>query len=198
MSGYLRQLLVLGTLGLFGFAAYVLLFWLGVGSSITILFYRGVTLAVAIAMLVGLVGIWLARRNGDTSLPVAAAALSFSLNVCFLVLLPVTVDRSVTVYLLSRIESRQATGIAAAGLQQAFIDGYVVKMGAIDRRIDEQLKSGNITVDRRGKVRLTPQGERFMRLSRLISVLFATDPRFVGGTVPTSDEVGTPAGAKKH
>ncbi|NUQ17815.1 MAG: hypothetical protein HOP95_05075 [Sphingomonas sp.] len=178
----LRQILILAGLTVLGFAIYVLLFWVGVGSSMTILFYRGVALAIVTAILVGLLAIWAARRTGDSSLPIAAAALSLSFNICFLVLLPVTVDRSVSVYLLSTIEQRQ---MSSAELQRAFIDGYVVKMGAIDRRIDEQRRSGNITVSPDGKVRLTAQGERFMAFSRFIARLFGTDPRFVsGGSAP--------------
>lgn len=177
---YLRQLVLLAGLSIFGFAIYVLLFWVGIGASITILFYRGVALAIVAAIVVVLAAIWLARRTGDTSLPIAAASLSLSFNLCFLVLLPVTVDRSVTVYLLSTIERRQEAGIGARELEQAFIDGYVVRMGAIDRRIEEQRVSGNIEVDAKGKVRLTHQGRRFMDLSRLVARLFSTDPRFVG------------------
>jgi hypothetical protein len=174
----LRQILLLGVLTVMGFAIFVLLFWAGVGGSMTILFYRGVVLALAAAIVTGLAALWPARRTGDSSLPIAAAALSLSVNICFLVLLPVTVDRSVSVYLLSTIERRQMT---PPDLQRAFIDGYVVKMGAIDRRLDEQLKSGNITIAPDGKVRLTRQGERFMAFSRFVARLFGTDPRFVSG-----------------
>lgn len=174
----LRQILLLGILTVLGFAVYVLLFWAGVGASMSILFYRGIVLAIAAAFVTGLAALWPARRTGDTSLPLAAAALSLSFNICFLVLLPVTVDRSVSVYLLSTIERRP---MSPAELQRVFIDGYVVKMGAIDRRIDEQRKSGNVTVTPDGKVRLTRQGERFMAFSCVVARLFGTDPRFVSG-----------------
>ena len=184
----LRQIALLGVLSVFGFAIYVLLFWAGIGGSLSILFYRGVALAIATALVTGLAALWPARRTGDSSLPVAAAALSLSFNICFLVLLPVTVDRSVSVYLLSTIERREMT---PAELQQAFIDGYVVRMGAIDRRIDEQRRSGNVTVSPDGKVRLTRQGERFMTFSRLVARLFGTDPRFVsGGSEPAPRRAG--------
>jgi hypothetical protein len=177
---YLRQLLSLSLLTLIGFGIYLLLFWLGAGASITILFYRGVALALVAALVTGIAGAWLGHRSNDSSLPLAAAALSLSFNICFLVLLPVTVDRSVSVYLLSTIEQHGDGGIAPADLQRSFIDGYVVNMGAIDRRIDEQRRSGNIAVKPDGKVELTPQGRRFMDLSRLVARLFRTDPRFVG------------------
>ena len=186
MISPIRQLLLLAGLTLLGFAIYVLLFWVGAGASISILFYRGIALAIGAAVVTGLVGVWLAKRTNDRSLPVAAAALSFSFNVCFLVLLPVTVDRSVSVYLLSTIEQQQETGIDESNLQRAFINGYVVGMGAIDRRIDEQRKSGNIVVTPDGKVQLTAQGRRFMALSRLVSALFGTDPRFVNASTKRS------------
>ena len=180
MNSSLRQLLLLAGLTLLGFGIYVFLFWVGLAASISILFYRGVALALGAALIVGLVGSW-GRRADDASLPIASAALSFSFNICFLVLLPVTVDRSVSVYLLSTIEQQQNSGIDADQLQRAFIEGYVVKMGAIDRRIDEQRKSGNITVAAGGQVHLTQRGRRFMALSRLVAQLFGTDPRFVAG-----------------
>jgi hypothetical protein len=191
---YLRQTLLLAVFAALGFAIYVLLFWLGVGSSITILFYRGVVLGLIAALVTGLAAAWVGRRSDDASLPVAAAAVSLSLNICFLVLLPVTVDRSVTVYLLSNIERHQETGIAPNDLERAFIDGYVVGMGAIDRRINEQQKSGNIVVGKDGKVRLTNQGERFMKFSRLVARLFGTDPRFVAA----SADQPPPAPTKAH
>jgi hypothetical protein len=181
MMGMLRQLALLAGLTLLGFAIYVLLFWAGVGASIGILFYRGILLAFVVAAVMGLIALLLLRRWNDSSLAIAAAALSLSFNICFLVLLPVTVDRSVSVYLLSRIERGQDSGMTSAELQRAFIAGYVVRMGAIDRRLDEQRKSGNITISPDGKVRLTRQGERFMGLSRLVARLFGTDPRFVSG-----------------
>ena len=181
----LRQILLLAALTIAGFAIYVLLFWAGVASSIGILFYRGIALALVAALVTGIIAMWPARRTSDSSLPIAAAALSLSFNICFLVLLPVTVDRSVSVYLLSTIEQREDSGVTSAQLQKSFVDGYVVRMGAIDRRIDEQRKSGNVTVDAGGKVHLTKQGEHFMSLSRMVSRLFGTDPRFVsGGTSP--------------
>lgn len=180
-----RQLLLLMLLTLIGFAIFVLLFWAKIGSSLTILFYRGVALAIAAALLTGLIALWPARRTGERLLPISALAVSLSFNICFLVLFPVTVDRSVTVYLLSRVERQQQSGVDAAELRQAFVDDYVVKMGAVERRLDEQQRSGNVTVAPDGKVRLTSQGERFMAFSRLVERLFGTDPRYVsGGTEP--------------
>jgi hypothetical protein len=183
---YVRQMILLSVTTLMGFALYVVLFWIGAGSAITILFYRGVLLALAAAVVVGISSAWFARRAGDESLPIAAAAVSLAFNICFLVLLPVTVDRSISVYLLATIDGRQQGGITRKELEHAFVDRYVVKMGAIDRRIDEQRKSGNVRVTPDGKVHLTDQGKGFMSLSRIVARLFGTDPRFVSGAAASA------------
>jgi hypothetical protein len=182
LTRYLAQLLLLVVLTVFGFGIYLLLFMAGAGASISILFYRGVVLGLVAAGATAIVAVFAARRTNDTALPVAAAAVSLSFNICFLVLLPVTVDRSVTVYLLSTIESRQGEGIDPPTLERKLIGNYVVGWRAVPRRLDEQRRSGNVTIGRDGKVRLTDQGERFMRLSRLVARLFETDPRFVDAT----------------
>ena len=186
MKGYFRQLLLLGALTAFGFAVYVLLFWSGAAASIRILFYRGIILAIAAAIVTGIAALWPARRTRDSALPVAAAALSLSFNICFLVLLPVTVDRSVSVYLLSTIGREQGAGIDSTDLRRAFVDGYVVRMDAVGRRIDEQRTTGNVTVASDGKIQLTSQGRRFMELSRIVARVFGTDPRFVDSTADDS------------
>lgn len=176
---YVRQLLLLGLFTVLGFALFTLLFFAGVATSIPILFYRGILIAAGAAFAIGIAALWVARRSGDASLPISAAAVSFSFNICFLVLLPVTIDRSVSVYLLSTIEQRQQAGVSPSELERLFVAGYVRKMDAVGRRIAEQKASGNITVDGKGQVRLTEQGLRFLRISRLLAPLFGTDLRYV-------------------
>lgn len=179
MMRYATQLLRLVLAAAGGFLLFLLMFSHGLASSVGILFYRGIILAAASALAIGILAAWLARRRDDASLPIAAAAVSFSLNICFLVLLPVTVDRSVTVSLLSTVESRQPAGISPDTLERSFVPNYVVRLRAVPRRIDEQVKSGNLEVGSDGKLRLTRQGEEFMRLARTVARLFGTDPRFV-------------------
>lgn len=180
---HVRQAAALIALALFGFLLFVTLFAIGLFSTIPILFYRGIVLAICAGIATGLLALFTAHHDGGP-LVVPAVALSLSLNLCVLVILPVTVDRSISVYLLSTIERHDRDGINAADLQAAFLQGYVSDMGAINRRVIEQGQSGNIVVDRTGRIRLTPQGERFMLLSRFVAATFGTDPRFVGGRVP--------------
>ena len=148
------------------------------------LFYRGVAIAFVAAALMafglGLIG----RRFAILDLPtiVGAVALSLAFNVSFLIVFPVTFDRSITMFLLARIE-RDDGRLDARGLEQVYVREYLGEMRQIDRRIEEQALSGNIRVDG-GRIRITPQGRRLLAGGRTIGAWFGADPRFVNAPPP--------------
>ncbi len=166
---------------LFGFALYLALTWSPVFGSVDILFYRGLLLCVLSAALLA-IALVVARRHWRSLEPIsiiAAVAISLSVNLMFLIVLPVTIDRSISVFLLSEIDAHQASPLTTAQLEDAFVQHYVRDMRQIDRRVREQTLSGTISADD-GRIRLTPRGQRFLALARFLSGPFRTDPRFVG------------------
>lgn len=175
-----------------GFALYCALLASGLFAGSTILFYRGLTLAALAALAAGCIGAIIARKRGTAPLAVASALTCFSVSACFLVLFPVTIDRSVSVYLLATIDRQGPKGISSAQLETAFVSGYVRDMRAIDRRIAEQRLSGNVVQDLQGTVRLTAQGRRFVALSRSAAHLLGTDRRFVEGYRPLPTSAAPP------
>lgn len=161
-----------------GFILYVGLTRSPLFAGISILFYRGLILCALSAVLV-MAAMALRRQRFDLATIVAAGALSLSFNICFLIVLPVTLDRSISVFMLAQIEQHQDEALDSRRITDIFVRKYVGDMRQMDRRIAEQTASGNIvTVD--GHVRLTDQGHRFLALSRTLARLFGTDPRFVG------------------
>jgi hypothetical protein len=185
----LSILLTLALSTIFGFALYVGLTRSPLFAGVPIFFYRGLILcALSAALVVALMA--LRRRRFDLSTIIAAGALSLSFNICFLVILPVTLDRSISVFMLAQIEQHQDEGLDHQKLARVFVEKYVGDMHQIDRRVSEQRMSGNIAlID--GSVRLTEQGHRFLMLSQNLARLFGTDPRFVG--LPSGDTLDIPA-----
>jgi hypothetical protein len=175
-----------------GFALYLGLTWTPLFEGVHILFYRGLLLCALSAVLLGAILAVLARwRPIDPMSIVAAAAISLSANLMFLIVLPVTIDRSISVFLLSEIDAHQASPLTTPQLEDAFVQHYVRDMRQIDRRVAEQTISGTISTEG-GTIRLTPRGARFLRLARFLSGPFRTDPRFVGlapSAPPTPDQV---------
>lgn len=161
--------------GALGLVLYVLSFQVPFGGEI--LFYRGLVLAGMVAVIIMSALVLVAKRFRLAPATIIGAVFSsLALNVCFLVVLPVTVDRSISVFLLSRIEGEQP--IKTLVLQQAFIADYVVDMEQIERRVREQELSGNIIVTENGII-LTERGRRFNALARNASVWFSTDRRLL-------------------
>ncbi len=166
---------------LLGFCLYLALTWSPAFEGIGILFYRGLLLCLLSAALLGAL-MFVASRRLRAIEPlaiIAAVALSLSANLMFLIVLPVTIDRSISVFLLAEIDAHRTSPLSTAELEDAFVRHYVRDMRQIDRRVQEQTLSGTISTDG-GRIRLTPRGERFLALARFLSGPFRTDPRFVG------------------
>lgn len=174
MSGTGKQTLVPGALavlaGIGCFPFVTRAFWEG---STPILFYAGLCGAAATGLLQ-----WSALRLGaagvrarDAASCVAIVSLTFSFNVTFLVVGPVTIDRSLSTYMLRELESQGTLGITAPDLEVALIRGFIKEEKAIERRLDEQLLSG--TVVRIGdRYFLSSRGRAVTELMRATASIF--------------------------
>jgi hypothetical protein len=174
------------TMALFGIAVVVglgllvLAFKLHALRSIDVLFYRGVVLIA----LVGVVTLGLTltlgpRLHVSLGSALAAAVLSMSVNLSLLVLLPVTIDRSISVFLLGYMDKEPTTAFTADELRSAFTSTYLVHYQQIERRMHEQVLSRNIAEVGHGQYKITNQGRAFVNFAGFVAWLFDTDPRFV-------------------
>ncbi|HLH10473.1 MAG TPA: hypothetical protein VKV77_01200 [Methylovirgula sp.] len=160
--------------------AVVALFRIDFLHQIPILFYRGLVL-IAIGEALCFVVLWLGSlrwpfwRLRDV---VSACAFSAGLALSLLIILPVTIDRSISVFLLTQMAAQPDRDFTSAELRKLFVEVYVARYEQVERRLDEQELSGNIAHDAAG-FRITPQGLTFVRFARLLSAVFQTDPRFV-------------------
>lgn len=175
-----------------GFGIFVLLFQTDLWSGVTILFYRGLlllivafllTLAATVA-LSGLGRAWGLRRRDA----LGACVLSLSLNLSGFVILPVTVDRSVSVFLLGQMAAHPDESFDAERARRVFDAVYLGTFRQMERRLAEQSASGNVTPTADGYV-ITPQGRAFIRFAGWVARLFRTDTRLIAGA---SAPGGTP------
>lgn len=149
-----------------------------------VLFYRGLVALAATAILLfvlfALVLPKLARAlplRADDSL--GGAIVAVSLLGSIFVLGPVTVDRSISVFMLSQFESA-GKPLTVDEVRERFVKTYVVAWDQMNRRVKEQQISGNLGPTEGGGWKLTAQGRRFMEVARWMSWLVGADPRFVG------------------
>ena len=184
----------------FGFGCFVLLFQAHVVPWLAILFYRGLVLivvalgatAVAAAWLAGRLRAWGVQRRDALS----ACILSASLNLSFFVLLPVTVDRSLSMFMLGQTAAHPGETYTAERMRAAFAQVYLGEQRQTERRLAEQVRSGNVVPVGEGYA-ITPQGLAFIRLSGIVAQAFHTDRRLVNGTSsapPTLPVANSPPG----
>ncbi|HUD93388.1 hypothetical protein [Sphingobium sp.] len=183
MKTYARLLLCHLLAVILGFALYIGLIRSPLLDHLSILFYRGVMVAGATAIILFVGGLLLRGRwRPDPSTLVGGVALSLAFNISFLITFPVTFDRSITMFLLARIEAQDGR-LDAQGLERVYVREYLGDMRQIDRRVAEQSLSGNIRVER-GHIHITPQGRRLLTGGRWIGAWFSADPRFVTAPPP--------------
>jgi hypothetical protein len=167
-----------------GLAVLVALFKLGVASGIGILFYRGLVLcAVALLVTVAIMAqVGRATRGVSLRDAVAAGFLSLGINLSVLVVAPVTVDRSLSVFILGHMARHQGESFTTEQIEAALRDVYLGQFHQVERRMQEQLKSGN--VQQAGDAyTISAQGLAFISTARLIGWMFDVDPRLVDGAV---------------
>lgn len=165
------------------FALYLLLLHLPIFSQMRILFYRGLLILSCETLIFGLVGSHVMRKQ-KLSLEtfVAALALGASLSIVFLTIFPVTVDRSISTYLLSTINSQNhqcaAGGVTKDHLRESFIKEYVNSADAIGRRLDEQRLTGSIYESSKGCWSMTPRGKRLLSFFNVVKKYFTSSYAF--------------------
>lgn len=154
-----------------------------------ILFYRGIIIIVTATLLTLLsfyATVQLLKKRGIQTAQIPSVETYFSsviavasLHLCFFILVPVTLDRSVSTFLLSRMNSSEnSQGITKEQMQTIFVQEYVNEFDAVGRRINEQLASNNIK-QQEEKYMLTPQGRNFLSVSSYIAKLYNIDSRYL-------------------
>lgn len=160
-----------------GFTAiFLILFRTQFIASQHVLFYRGLWL-LGITSIMSLGGIiWfcmkVSKKWAESML--AALVLAISLNLSMFVLFPVSIERSVSVFLLNALSQGKQElcgGLSKEDMQNQLINQYVIKNDGIGKRIEEQ--SGIAMIQQQsGCYQLTKRGDKFIFLSNIIKILY--------------------------
>ncbi len=155
---------------------YLSLFHTSLFSSQRVLFYRGLFLLSVTLIILFILAIFLSRKLFRLNLEslIAAILVSTSINLSFFVVLPVTFERSVTMYLLNTLKDSQGTscqGLSKSQLEEKLINEYIIERKAIDKRANEQKIIGFIKEDNQC-IQLTPKALNFLKLSELIGSVY--------------------------
>lgn len=177
MKSISRLLIVYGSVGVTFFLLFVALFGTPIFSSQPILLYRGLNILWTVTAIYIAYGIYLFRSKATfTESFFSAVAVTASLTLTFFILIPVTIDRSVSTFMLSSLSQHYPScieGGTKTDLVTAFLNEYVVSRGAIERRLDEQSRTKTIeNID--GCWRLTEKGVKTIDFFNSMPLYFGT------------------------
>lgn len=102
---------------------------------------------------------------------IMATIVSMSINAVCFVLLPVTFDRSVSIYLLNQLKNSGDNWVDINQLIYKMESGFVEQEGAVEKRVKEQTAIGFVDVNG-NVIRLTVRGRHFLDFAGNISKLY--------------------------
>ncbi|HEX5958005.1 MAG TPA: hypothetical protein VFY92_05025, partial [Hyphomicrobiaceae bacterium] len=92
---------------------------------------------------------------------------------------PALIDRSLSFYILEKLEQRGG-GIRRSAIGQVFVSEYMPEFRLVDVRLTEQLESGTVVIEN-GCVRLTERGHRLARFSHFVRTHLLARHRLLAG-----------------
>ncbi len=164
-----------------GTSFFVLLFHTSILKGF-VFFYRGIGLLSLTTFLMTILLLRFRKtRYGKTFTirdVIVLVILLFCINLVFFTHVPVTADRSVSVFLLGYMNNQKDKPVNKTEMTQVFIDKFLRDNDGIQKRIDEQIVSGNIKEFKNGYL-LTKQGEFLMKFYSFVTDIFTINKRNV-------------------
>lgn len=108
---------------------------------------------------------WVRKRRAFSALEACQLVLIWALlGYVFAISVPTVIDRSLSFYILEKLEQRGG-GIRADAMASVFVDEYLHEHRLVDVRLTEQMQSGTLVIEN-GCVLLTDKGRRIAAASR--------------------------------
>lgn len=162
-------------------AIFIAFFHTPVLANMKVLMYRGIGLLILTGILSAIVmGIVRKFWKFVTVRDIIMVFVIFCcVNMVLFTLIPVTVERSVSVFMLSYMDENSEKTFTKEDIGEVFTAKYVNDYGAFDKRFDEQLVTGTIVDNGDGTYTITDEGRFIVTMFRGVSTMFNTDQRLV-------------------
>ena len=162
-------------------ALFIGLFHTGILKNMEVLMYRGVAFILITGVISAVIMAVVRKLWGFVT--VRDVILMFFIfccvNMVFLTIVPVTVERSVSVFMLSYMDENSGQTFTEESVSEVFTKKYVEDYGAFEKRFDEQVVTGTIEQNPDGTYSITDRGRFVVRAFRTIAEWFDTDRRLV-------------------
>lgn len=162
-------------------ALFIGLFHTGLLKNMEVLMYRGVAFIMITGVVAGVIMAVIRKFWGFITIRdiIMMFVIFCCVNMVFLTLVPVTVERSVSVFMLSYMDENSDQTFTQESVGEVFTSKYVEDYGAFEKRFDEQVVTGTIEQNPDGTYSITERGRFIVKMFRTIAEWFDTDRRLV-------------------
>jgi len=166
---------------LIGWLLYIAIIQLGIFDFVEVFFYKTILILIITGMVL-LIGELLLKHFWKKAIfdykdVILSFVLFMSINMVWLSTIVVSLDRSLSVFVLSYL-AQENRSYTEEELDDVFQTVFIEKYGMLDRRFWEQLESGNIEQDENG-YKLTERGEGLVDIFKAVGKLYKVDERFI-------------------
>lgn len=164
-----------------GWLLYIAMIQIGLFDFIEVYFYKTILILIITGTILLIIELlckhfW-KKATFDYKDVILSFVLFMSVNMVWLSTVVVSLDRSLSVFVLSYIEQEDRS-YSEKELDDVFQDVFIDKYEMLDRRFWEQLESGNIKEDSNG-YQLTKRGKLLVDLFKVVGNTYKVDKRFI-------------------
>lgn len=178
----------------FSALAFVAMFHTPLLKSLHVLMYRGIVFVILSGIIGGIILAGIKHFGKENWITLKDGFIVFlyccCINMVFFTLVPVTVERSISVFMLSYMENSQEVSFNKDRIEEVFIEKYIKEYEAFEKRFNEQIITGNIQKNNDGSYQITEQGKTIVWCFRFIADLFDTDKRLLYPELSVETEKG--------
>ncbi len=162
-------------------ALFIALFHTGFLASMDVLMYRGAAFIIITGIVSAVIMGIIRKFWGFVTIRdiIMMFVIFCCVNMVFLTLIPVTVERSVSVFMLSYMDENSDQTFTEESVGEVFTTKYVEDYGAFEKRFHEQVETGTIVENPDGTYSITDSGRFVVKMFRTIAEWFGTDQRLV-------------------
>jgi len=160
---------------------FVGLFHTGLLKNMEVLMYRGIVFIVITGVIAAIVMGVIRKFWGFITVRdiIMVFVIFCCVNTVLFTLIPVTVERSVSVFMLSYMEENSDQTFTQDSVGDVFTEKYVTDYGAFEKRFVEQVATGTIEENADGSYSITERGKFIVKMFRTVAEWFDTDRRLV-------------------
>ena len=177
-----KYLLFYAGVVLIGTVIFAISFRLPIFKGMSVYVYRALMLLAVVATVMLGVILLIKKHLTLIKIDVKDILLSLCLLVSFLsiftVIIMSSLDRSISVFILSDMASNPDVVFTRDDVEDRFLDIYVGEYGAMEQRFEEQIVSGNIEKSGDG-YKITKNGEFLVLFFRILAKIFPVDEKCI-------------------